>query len=109
MNSLEIADAGFGSVSTSASRSRAATSAGGISPVNVTRDAQFSCAANAFTRARSGSFSCPPTISPRVSGSAATASIDQVDALPRIEVARVADGERSGVGSVRIRRSVGSV
>ena len=41
VNSLEIADVGFGSASTSASRSRAATSAGGISPVNVMRDAQF--------------------------------------------------------------------
>jgi len=31
--------------------------------------------ANAFTRARSGSCSCPPTINPRVSASAATASM----------------------------------
>jgi hypothetical protein len=42
VNSLEIADAGFGSVTTSASWSRAATSAGGISPVNAIREAQFS-------------------------------------------------------------------
>ena len=65
VNAFDSADAGLGSVSTSHSRSRAATCDGGSRPVNVTRDAQLICSANACTRARSGSCSCPPTISAR--------------------------------------------
>ena len=100
---VEIADAGFGSdqhvgVAQPAPRRRAAAAV----PVNVIRvEHSAARSASAFSRARSGSASCPPTISPCASGSAGDRLDDEVDALPRIEVAGVADRERRR-GTVRI-------
>ena len=77
VNSLEIADAGFGSVSTCISCSRAATSAGGISPVNVIREPQFNCSANAFTRARGFSPSFSPAFLVPISTAAAPSTMPE--------------------------------
>ena len=74
VNAFEIADAGFGSTSTSALPQPRRDLGRRDQPGERDRDAQSSCPRNAFTRARSGSSSCPPTISPSASGSAASAS-----------------------------------